>query len=113
MFSIIRLITFTGLPRLILKLIMDSRVPALTKLILPAAVIYWLSPIDFFPDVFFPFGKLDDLIALGAAPLAFIALSPRAVVLEHMGRTPAPEPEPEAIETTARTLEPDPEDREG
>jgi uncharacterized membrane protein YkvA (DUF1232 family) len=113
MFAIIRLISFTGLPRLILKLVMDSRVPALTKLILPAAVIYWLSPIDFFPDVFFPFGKLDDLIALGAAPLAFIALSPRAVVLEHMGRTPALEPEPEAIETTARTLDTNPDEGEG
>ena len=65
------------------------------------------------PDVIFPFGKLDDLIALGAAPRAFVALSPRAVVLEHMGRTPAPEPEPESIETTARTLDTEPDEGEG
>jgi uncharacterized membrane protein YkvA (DUF1232 family) len=112
MFSIIRLISFTGLPRLIFKLAMDDRVPRLTKLILPAAIIYFVSPIDLFPDMLFPFGKLDDLLALIAAPLAFVALSPRAVVLEHMGRAPAPEPEPVAVETTARTLENEPEEPE-
>lgn len=103
MFSIIRLINFTGLPRLILKLALDKRVPVMTKLILPAAVVYFVSPIDFFPDVLFPFGRLDDLIALVAAPLLFIALAPRAIVLEHLGRGSAPEPD--AIETTARTLD--------
>ncbi len=112
MFSIIRLVSFTGLPRLILKLVMDGRVPVLTKLILPAAVVYFVSPIDLFPDVLFPFGRLDDLLALVAAPLLFIALSPRAIVMKHMGRAPTPEAEPNAIETTARTVESDPQDRE-
>lgn len=113
MFSIIRLISFTGLPRLVFRLLLDRRVPLITKLILPAAIVYLVSPIDFFPDVVFPFGRLDDILALILAPVLFVALSPRQVVLEHMGRAPAPEDEKKEIETTARTIDDDAEGRAG
>ncbi len=113
MFSIIRLISFTGLPRLVFRLLLDRRVPLITKLILPAAIVYLVSPIDFFPDVVLPFGRLDDILALILAPVLFVALSPRQVVLEHMGRAPAPEDEKKEIETTARTIDDDAEGRAG
>ncbi|MDD9994635.1 MAG: DUF1232 domain-containing protein [Dehalococcoidia bacterium] len=113
MFSIIRLISFTGLPRLVFRLLLDRRVPLITKLILPAAIVYLVSPIDFFPDVVLPFGRLDDILALILAPVLFVALSPRQVVLEHMGRAPAPEDENKEIETTARTIDDDAEGRAG
>ena len=107
MFSIFRLISLTGLPRLVLRLLLDRRVPLVTKLILPAAIVYLVSPIDLFPDAVLPFGRLDDLLALIAAPLLFVALSPRQVVLEHMGRTPPSDQEQDSIETTARTVDDD------
>ncbi len=113
MFSIIRLISFTGLPRLVFRLLLDRRVPLITKLILPAAIVYLVSPIDLFPDVIFPFGRLDDIVALIVAPVLFIALSPRRVVLEHMGRAPAPDDEAKEVETTARTIDDDAEGRAG
>ena len=113
MFSIIRLISFTGLPRLVFRLLLDRRVPLITKLILPAAIVYLVSPIDFFPDVVLPFGRLDDILALILAPILFVALSPRRVVLEHMGRAPDPDDEPQEIETTARTIDDDAEGRTG
>lgn len=115
MFSIIRLITMTGLPRLIVKLALDRRVPLMTKLILPFAVVYFVSPIDLFPDFILPYGRLDDLLALVAAPLLFIGLSPRAVVLEHMGRGPADEDDAPMVETTARQVDdkPDPDQEVG
>ena len=113
MFSIIRLISFTGLPRLVFRLLLDRRVPLITKLILPAAIVYLVSPIDLFPDVVFPFGRLDDIIALIIAPVLFIALSPRRVVLEHMGRVPEPDDEFKEVETTARTIDDDAEGRAG
>ena len=113
MFSIIRLISFTGLPRLVFRLLLDRRVPLITKLILPAAIVYLVSPIDFFPHVVLPFGRLDDILALIIAPILFVALSPRQVVLEHMGRAPDPDDEPKEIETTARTIDDDAEGRTG
>ena len=88
MLSILRLISLTGLPRLVFRLVLDRRVPLLTKLILPAAIIYVISPIDLFPDMILPFGRIDDLLALIIAPILFVALSPRSVVLEHLGRRP-------------------------
>ena len=105
MLSILRLISLTGLPRLVYRLVMDRRVPLLTKLILPAAIIYLISPIDLFPDFLTPFGRIDDLLALIAAPILFVALAPRDVVLEHLGRRPGGEDEPSPVETTGKVVD--------
>lgn len=89
--------------RLAWKLLLDSRVPSLTKLIIPGLMaLYILSPIDIIPDVLVGFGQLDDLAVFVLAVKLFIELSPSDIVQEHLrsltggGSTPHPDPaEPE------------------
>ena len=69
--------------RLVWRLLADSRVPIFPKLIILAAAIYVISPIDLIPDLILGLGQLDDL---GIAMLAigvFIQLCPPAIVDEH------------------------------
>lgn len=69
--------------RLVWRLLNDPRVPFPPKLVIPAAILYILSPIDLAPDFILGLGQLDDLgILLLSIPL-FIELCPRAVVEEH------------------------------
>jgi uncharacterized membrane protein YkvA (DUF1232 family) len=73
--------------RLAWNLLLDSRVPLLTKLIIPGLMIlYILSPIDLIPDVFVGLGQLDDLAVLVLGVKLFIELSPHEVVQEHLRR---------------------------
>ena len=80
------LLSMTGIPRLILRLMLDRRVPLWLKLLpTTAAAIYIISPIDIVPD-FLPFlGRIDDLLALAAAGLLLILLAPRDVLMELAG----------------------------
>ena len=69
--------------RLVWRLLADSRVPIFPKLIILAAAIYVISPVDLIPDLILGLGQLDDL---GVAMLAigvFIQLCPPALVDEH------------------------------
>ncbi len=75
-----------GRVRLALALLTDDRVPVATKLVLPAALLYLLSPVDVLPDLFPLLGQVDDLGIVILALLAFIRLCPRAVVAEHEAR---------------------------
>ncbi len=79
------LLSMTGIPRLILRLMLDRRVPFRLKLLLPAAVAYVISPIDVVPDFLAFLGRIDDLIALIAAGLLLILLAPRDVLMEVAG----------------------------
>ena len=89
--GLIRLLGLSGGLRLIIKLMLDRRVPGGVKLIIPAAILYIISPVDLIHD-FIPFvGRFDDLIAGLAAIALFLAMCPRDVVMEHAtGRKPAP-----------------------
>lgn len=69
--------------RLVWRLLTDARVPGLTKLIVPAALVYVLFPIDVVPDLILGLGQLDDLGILVLATTLFIELCPPAVVEEH------------------------------
>ena len=83
--GILTLLSMTGIPRLIVRLMMDRRVPFRLKLLLPVAVAYIISPIDVVPD-FLPFlGRIDDLLALAVAGLLLILLAPRDVLMELAG----------------------------
>jgi uncharacterized membrane protein YkvA (DUF1232 family) len=73
--------------RLAWRLLLDSRVPTLTKLIIPGLMaLYILSPIDIIPDWFVGLGQLDDLAVLVLGVKLFIELSPHDVVQEHLRR---------------------------
>lgn len=68
---------------LVWRLLKDPRVPFLSKLIIPGAIAYVVSPIDLLPDFILGLGQLDDLgIILMSIPL-FIEFCPREIVEEH------------------------------
>ena len=86
--------------RLAWKLLLDSRVPSLTKLIIPGLMaLYILSPIDIVPDALLGLGQLDDLAVFVLAVKLFIELSPNDIVQEHLrsltggSSTPSPDTE--------------------
>ena len=74
-----------GALRLAVRLMFDSRVPFGLKMIIPAAVLYFISPIDLIPDVLPIRGRIDDVLVLGVALAAFLGLAPKDVVAEHTG----------------------------
>lgn len=87
--GLITLLSMTQIPRIILRLMMDSRVPFRLKLLLPAALVYIIMPIDLVPDFFFPLlGRVDDLLALVIAGTLFMLLAPRDSLMEAAGRPP-------------------------
>ena len=61
------------------KLLFDNRVPLLLKLLLPASLIYFVTPIARLPYV----GPVGYLIILWLAVSIFINLAPRRVVEEY------------------------------
>src|SRR6185503_13271529 len=73
--------------KLVLRLLLDTRVPFSAKLLLPGAMMYLASPIDAIPDIFVTFfgvGLLDDLAIIVIAVRLFVALAPKHVVAEHL-----------------------------
>lgn len=75
--------------RLTWRLMMDHRVPAWLKAIVPASLLYLLSPIDLIPDVFLGLGQLDDLAILIMGVKLFQNLCPPAIVQEHLAEMDA------------------------
>ena len=84
--TIIRILGFTGLLRLVLRLLMDRRVPLGLKLVIPAAIAYIISPFDLVPDLFPALGHIDDISVAILALVIFLAFSPKDVVSEHVRR---------------------------
>ncbi|MBI2304868.1 MAG: DUF1232 domain-containing protein [Chloroflexi bacterium] len=70
--------------RLVFRLLRDKRVPGAVKLIIPAMLLYVISPIDLVPDFLLGLGYLDDIAVLLLGFRLFIAFSPRRVVEEHL-----------------------------
>lgn len=69
--------------RLAWRLLSDSRVSILPKLIPLAAILYVISPIDLIPDLIPVLGQLDDLGIVILAIHWFIEFCPRDIVAEH------------------------------
>ncbi|HZR98701.1 MAG TPA: DUF1232 domain-containing protein [Chloroflexota bacterium] len=69
--------------RLAFRLLRDERVPTMAKLVVPAALLYVASPLDFMPDLIPLVGQVDDIGILILGVLAFIKLCPRYLVVEH------------------------------
>ncbi len=69
------------------RLFCDKRVPFPVKLIPLAALVYVIIPVDFIPEVIVPFaGLVDDGLVLVLAFWAFLKLSPKDVLMEHVRR---------------------------
>ena len=78
------LLNATGIPRLVYRLMIDSRVSFRTKLIIPGSILYFLLPIDLLPDILPVFGRVDDILVLLLSVLLFILVAPPDVVREHL-----------------------------
>jgi uncharacterized membrane protein YkvA (DUF1232 family) len=74
-----------GVARLVFALMRDRRVPLGAKLVIPAAVLYLVSPFDFLPDMILGLGQLDDLVLLFVAIAVFLVSVPRRILIEHLG----------------------------
>ena len=70
--------------RLVWLLLRDNEVPIYLKLLPLAAIIYIIFPADLIPDIFVPFGQLDDLTAILVGAKMFIEMSPQDVVNRHI-----------------------------
>ena len=83
------LLNMTGIPRLMLRLMLDRRVPLRTKLIPVVSLIYLVSPFDIVHDMIPALGRIDDLLAIVLGILLFLVAAPKDVVTEHIrGRRP-------------------------
>src|SRR5215207_7465071 len=69
--------------RLVFRLLRDDRVPTAAKLIVPAAVMYLISPLDVVPDLIPLLGQIDDIGLLVLSLMAFVRLCPQHLVHEH------------------------------
>jgi uncharacterized membrane protein YkvA (DUF1232 family) len=79
-----QLLSMTGIPRLVFRLMMDRRVPLWTKFIIPAGIVYLILPFDVLPDMVPALGRIDDLLAIVFSVGLFLALAPGKVVSEHI-----------------------------
>jgi uncharacterized membrane protein YkvA (DUF1232 family) len=71
--------------RLAFRLLRDERVPTATKLVIPATLLYLISPLDLVPDLIPIVGQVDDVMILLLGIVAFIKLCPAWLVAEHQG----------------------------
>ncbi|MDQ3809779.1 MAG: YkvA family protein [Chloroflexota bacterium] len=69
--------------RLAWRLTRDPRTPVLPKLILAAAIVYALSPLDLVPDVVPLLGQLDDVAIVTLGLELFLKNVPPWLRLEH------------------------------
>lgn len=70
--------------RLFWRLLKDSRVGLLPKLLLLVILTYVLIPTDFLPDFLIPLGQLDDLLVIFLGLKGFVRLCPPEAVREHV-----------------------------
>jgi len=84
--SIIMLLIRSGVFRLIINLMRDRRVPFRAKLIVPAAIVYILLPFDIVPDFVPVSGWIDDILVTLVAGGMFLSMTPKDVLMEHLGR---------------------------
>jgi len=77
------------------RLLLDPRVPLLTKMIPVGLLLYFLFPADVVPDVILGLGQLDDLAIILLGIRGFIAFCPPELVQAHRrgGKEPQPPPD--------------------
>ena len=84
------------LARTIVRLAADPILPAATKVVLAAAVLYLLSPIDLIPDFIPVLGYFDDLFVAAIVVDGMLSYVNRALVLKYWPGSP------ESLERVAR-----------
>ncbi len=77
------LLLVPNLVKLLGRLLLDPRVPTMSKALLLTTVGYVVSPLDIFPDIIPFFGQLDDLLFLSLGLHYLLRSVGPAIVLEH------------------------------
>lgn len=97
--------------KLVWLLFRDSRIPFLTKLVIPLSLLYLISPVDFVPAAFVPvLGGLDDVGVILLAMALFVKLSPPQIVEQYLHQLEYGQVrgrEPEVVDTTYRIVDED------
>ena len=78
--------------RLAWRLLLDRRMPALVKAVIPALVAYLLMPLDIIPDFIPIVGQLDDLLLIVLAVGMVLRFTPAELLEEHLRRLEAEAP---------------------
>jgi uncharacterized membrane protein YkvA (DUF1232 family) len=86
--QLVRLLLQHG--RLAWRLARDRRTPLLPKLLLGAAILYAISPLDLLPDVIPFVGQIDDLAVLAFAIDQFFKNVPDWLRAEHEAALASP-----------------------
>ena len=82
--ALLLLLSWTGIPRLLGRLLRDSRVPLRAKLLVLATAVYIVSPLDLVPDMIPLHGWIDDIVALLLSSVIFLGMVPGEVLWEHL-----------------------------
>ena len=78
---------FPKMLKLVIRLMKDRRVPLTGKIGVVVALVYFISPIDFIPDMLLPFGFADDIAIVLASIRLLIGATPTTVLEEHLAET--------------------------
>ena len=76
------LLNIVKMPKLIYQLMADPRVPMKFKLLIPAALIYLISPIDLIRDFIPIVGHFDDILIILLALTFFIGRASKSIISE-------------------------------
>ncbi len=72
-----------NMARLLARLLKDARVPTAEKALFVAAIVYFVSPIDFIPDIFPFIGQVDDIYVIALTLLRLVNRTDARIVREH------------------------------
>jgi uncharacterized membrane protein YkvA (DUF1232 family) len=72
-----------NLVALLFRLLKDGRVPLAEKTLFAAAIVYFISPLDFIPDVLPFFGQIDDLYLIALTLVRLVSRADERVLREH------------------------------
>jgi uncharacterized membrane protein YkvA (DUF1232 family) len=70
--------------RLVGRLLRDSRVPRLGKIVFFLSCAYVIWPIDLIADFFFPIGEIDDIAVVLAGLKFLFRQTPPSILDEHL-----------------------------
>lgn len=76
------LLNIIKMPKLIYQLMADTRVPIKFKLLIPAALIYLISPIDLIRDFIPIIGHFDDILIIILALIFFVGQASKSILSE-------------------------------
>ncbi len=73
-----------GKARLLVSVLRDDRVPPAAKAVLPAVILYLVSPRKLIPSAIPVLGRVDDLLVVAVGITLFVALTPDRVLEEYL-----------------------------